>query len=390
MSVYQVLERWGIKNYRVIDKKAIEEITLGASILATGGGGDPEIGLLWTLGTLARGKDVVLIHPEDIPDEVVGASVGCLGAPIVLTEKPPSQNVLEKAFKQLSSYLNKDLEVVIPFECGGVNSTVAYAIAGELGIPVVDVDGMNRAFPELHQTSWVANGSHASPAVSVDDRGNMTIIDTKEDNIRAETIARSAAMAYGGISWKASYPLTGKEIKEKSILYSQSIAWEIGKAVKKARESHRDPIEEVMKKLKETREVDSFRVFNGKIVDIDRDFGGEATKGFSSGRIRMEGIGKYKNQIAEIDFQNEWLRLKVDGETLCLPPDLIAILDNETGEPIRTDIMKYGYRGSILLIPAQERMRTKRGLEIFGPSYFGYEEEYVPVEKIVSKKGCQK
>src|SRR5699024_6058384 len=192
--------------------------------------------------------------------------------------------ILEKAFNELSRYLNKNLEVVIPFECGGVNSTVAYAIAGELGIPVVDVDGMNRAFPELHQTSWVANGSHASPAVSVDDRGNVTIIDTDKDNIRAETIARSAAMAYGGISWKASYPLTGKEVKDKSILYSQSIAWDIGKAVMKARESHRDPIDDIIQELKETRDVDSFRVFNGKIIDINRDFGGEATKGFSSGK----------------------------------------------------------------------------------------------------------
>lgn len=386
MSVYKTLEKWGVTDYQVIDERAIEEITLGASILATGGGGDPEIGLLWTLDTIKKGKEIVMIKPEDIPDDVMGASVGCLGAPIVLTEKPPSQNILEKAFKQLSRYLGEKLELVIPFECGGVNSTVAYAIAGELGIPVVDVDGMNRAFPELHQTSWVANGSHASPAVSVDDRGNITIIDTDEDNLRAETIARSAAMAYGGISWKASYPLTGKEIKEKSILYSQTIAWDIGRAVMDARNNHEDPIEKIIQELKRTQNVDSYRVFNGKIVDINRDFGGEATRGFSSGKIKLEGIGDYKDQIAEIDFQNEWLRLKVNGKTLCLPPDLITILDNETGEPIRTDIMKYGYRGSILLIPAQDRMRTKRGLEIFGPSYFGYEETYEPVETIMKRE----
>mgnify|MGYP001481506138 FL=1 len=387
MSVYKTLEKWGVTDYQVIDERAIEEITLGASILATGGGGDPEIGLLWTLDTIKKGKEIVMIKPEDIPDDVMGASVGCLGAPIVLTEKPPSQNILVKAFKQLSRYLGKKLELVIPFECGGVNSTVAYAIAGELGIPVVDVDGMNRAFPELHQTSWVANGSHASPAVSVDDRGNITIIDTEEDNLRAETIARSAAMAYGGISWKASYPLTGKEIKEKSILYSQTIAWDIGRAVMDARNNHEDPIEKIIQELKRTQNVDSYRVFNGKIVDINRDFGSEATRGFSSGKIKLEGIGDYKDQIAEIDFQNEWLRLKVNGKTLCLPPDLITILDNETGEPLRTDIMKYGYRGSILLIPAQDRMRTKRGLEIFGPSYFGYEETYEPVESIMKREG---
>lgn len=386
MGVYDILEEWNIKNYRVIDKKAIEEITLGASILATGGGGDPEIGLLWTLKVLEEGKEIVLINPEDLPDDVMGASVGCLGAPIVLTEKPPSGDVLKVAFEKLAKYVGKEFKVAIPFECGGVNSTVAYAIAGELGIPVVDVDGMNRAFPELQQTSWVANGSHASPAVSVDDRGNVTIIDTKDDNIRAESIARRTAMAYGGISWKASYPLTGKEIKEKSILNSQSVAWEIGKAVMEARKTHENPIEKIRENLKITRDVESYRIFNGKIVDIERDFGGEATKGFSSGKIIMEGISDYKGQVAEVDFQNEWLRVKVNGKTECLPPDLITILDNETGEPIRTDIMKYGYRGSILLIPAHERMRTQKGLEIFGPKYFGFEENYSPLEDIMNRK----
>ena len=67
----------GVKNYKVIDKQAIEEITLGASILATGGGGDPEIGLLWTFNVLNEGKDIVMVDPMDVPDDILGASVGC-------------------------------------------------------------------------------------------------------------------------------------------------------------------------------------------------------------------------------------------------------------------------------------------------------------------------
>lgn len=386
MSVYDILNEWGITNYRKIDEQAIREITLGASILATGGGGDPEIGLLWTLKVLHEGKDIVMIDPSDVPDHVLGAGVGCLGAPVVLTEKPPSENVLLNAFTKLEKYMNCKFQVTIPFEAGGVNSTVAYAIAGELGIPVVDVDGMNRAFPELQQTSWAAAGSNASPVASADDRGNVTIIDTNNDNLMAEAVARRAAMAYGGISWIATYPLTGKEIKEKSILNSQSIAWEIGKTVFKARANHEDPIDNIITNLKKTRNVESYRVFNGKIVDIQREFGGEASKGFSLGKVVMEGIGSYKGQRAVIDFQNEWLRVKIDGITRCLPPDLITILDNETGEPIRTDIMKYGYRGSILLIPAHERMRTENGLKLFGPSHFGYDEQFTPVEELVNKE----
>ena len=190
-------------------------------------------------------------------------------------------------------------------------------------------------------------------------------------------------MAYGGISWVATYPLTGEEMKRTSILNSQSIAWAVGRAVMRARIEHLDPIEELLKSLRKERSVEGFRVFSGKIIDIHRDFGSETNKGFTLGTVTLEGIGADKGRTASLDFQNEWLNLRVDGEILCLPPDLIAILDTETGEPIRTDIMKYGYRGTIVLIPAHERMRTPAGIATFGPRSFGYDRDYVPVEQLM-------
>jgi len=382
MGVYDILKEWGVENYRVIDEQAIKEITLGASILATGGGGDPEIGLLWAKRVLAEGKDIVMVDPMNVPDDILAASPACLGSALVLTEKPPSREVLNTAIDALQNYMKKKFEATIPLECGGVNSILAYAAAAEYGVPVIDVDGMNRAFPELQMTSWATLGIHASPTVSADNRKSVTIIDTKDNDLVAETISRGVAMAYGGISWIATYAMSGKELKETSILNSQSIAWDVGKAVFRARKEHEDPIEELLKTLKETRNVQGYKVFEGKIVDIRRDFGSESSKGFTLGKVIIEGINRYKGSIAELDFQNEWLIVKVDGIIKCLPPDLIAILDKETGEPIRTDIMKYGYRGSIIVMPAHERMRTPKGIEMFGPRYFGYDADYVPVEEL--------
>lgn len=382
MGAREILKEWGVTDYQVIDKQAISEITLGASILATGGGGDPEIGLLWTHKVLDEGKEIIMVEPMDIPDDILVASPACLGAALVLTEKPPSSDVLNLAIAKLEQYMGQRLQATIPIECGGVNSPVAYAAAGELGVPVIDVDGMNRAFPELEMTSWVTHGVHASPTVSVDDRHNVTVIDAKDNDFLAETLARRVAMAYGGISWIATYPMTGKEVKTTSILNSQSIAWAVGRAVYRAREEHRDPIEELLKSLRKERGVEGLRVFKGKIVDIAREFGGEATKGFTLGQVTMEGIDNYKGGTAELDFQNEWLNLRIDGEVRCMPPDLIAVLDPATGEPIRTDVMKYGYRGTVVLIPAHERMRTPKGIETFGPRHFGYKLDYIPVEKL--------
>ncbi|MCK4926690.1 hypothetical protein KAS10_04930 [Candidatus Aerophobetes bacterium] len=40
--IYEILKEWAVQEYEVIDKKALQEITLGAFILATGDGGDPD------------------------------------------------------------------------------------------------------------------------------------------------------------------------------------------------------------------------------------------------------------------------------------------------------------------------------------------------------------
>lgn len=388
MGVYDVLDTWGVAEaeYQVIDDRAIEEITLGASILATGGGGDPEIGLKWAKGVLERGHDIVMIDPMVVPNDARVASPGTLGAPTVLTEKPPNEHNLRRAFSGLEEYLGEEIEASIPVECGGVNSPIAYAAAGELDLPVVDVDGMNRAFPELQMTTWAVHDVPATPLVSVDDHGHRCIVDLGDRNQTAEHIVRNIAMQYGGISWIASYPMTGVELKETSVLYSQSLAWEVGAAVFAARREHRDPVAEVLLTIREDRDIPGFEVFTGKVVDIDRDFGSETTSGFSTGRVTLEGIGDDDGSRATLDFQNEWLIAHVDDEVQCLPPDLIALLDPETGEPLRTDTIRYGYRCTMIALPAHERMRVPKGIETFGPKYFGYDEEYRPIEEIMEDR----
>lgn len=376
MGVREILREWGVTDFQVIDKKALSEITLGASILATGGGGDPEIGLLWAYNVVDQGKEILLIDPEAMPDEALVAIAGCLGAALVLTEKPPNGQELFWCYDALRRYMGKSIEAVVPPEAGGVNTPVPMAVAGAVGVPVIDADGMGRAFPELQMTSFYIHGVSPSPTAAADEKGHVTICDAS-DALLTERIIRNAAMAYGGISWIAGYPMTGRQLKDTAILRSISMAWDLGKRVFNARRKHLDPIAEAINL------TGGYRAFQGKIVDIDREFGAEKTKGFSLGRITVEGTDDFKGRTAAVDFQNEWLNLEIDGEVRCMPPDLICILDPATGEPIRTDIVRYGYRGTVLLIPAHERMRTERGIATFGPRYFGYDREYVPVERLM-------
>jgi uncharacterized protein len=64
-------------------------------------------------------------------------------------------------------------------------------------------------------------------------------------------------------------------------------------------------------------------------------------------------------------------------------PDLITIVDTETGEAISTELLRFGQRVSILAWPCDPLWRTPRGLELAGPAAFGYGDlEYTPFEAL--------
>jgi DUF917 family protein len=69
---------------------------------------------------------------------------------------------------------------------------------------------------------------------------------------------------------------------------------------------------------------------------------------------------------------------------LTIVPDLIAILDAATAEPITTEALKYGQRVAVLGISAAPIMRTPEALAVFGPQAFGLADPFVPLEQIKS------
>ena len=100
---------------------------------------------------------------EDVPDDALVVPAAMMGAPTVLVEKIPNGNEFVKAFEELGSFLGKKVYATFPIEAGGVNSMIPIAVAANLGLPIVDCDGMGRAFPELQMVTFHLYGQTASP-----------------------------------------------------------------------------------------------------------------------------------------------------------------------------------------------------------------------------------
>ena len=77
--------------------------------------------------------------------------------------------------------------------------------------------------------------------------------------------------------------------------------------------------------------------------------------------------------------------MRIDGEFRVTVPDLIAVLDIDTGSPITTEGLRYGMRVAVITFPCAPKWRTPKGLELVGPRYFGYDVDYVPIEERFGK-----
>ncbi|MBG9655784.1 DUF917 domain-containing protein [Cytobacillus firmus] len=359
---------------RKLGKQEIEDIAVGAALLGTGGGGDPYIGKLMALQAIEEYGEITLLDPDEVPDDALIVPSAMMGAPTVMLEKAPSGEEAAAAFKNLESYLGQEIYATMPIEAGGLNSMLPLALAAKLGLPVVDVDGMGRAFPELQMVTFYLDGISATPMVIADEKGNTTLLSTI-NNVWTERIARAATIEMGGSSMIAIYPMTGKDIKKSGISNILKLEEEIGRAIRLAKEYNADPISEVLKKAK------GFELFRGKVSDINR----KTETGFARGVATFEGINEYKGETLEVRFQNEHLLAQTDQRLLCVTPDLIAVLDAETGLPITTEGIRYGARCVIIGMPCHPKWRTGKGIETVGPKYFGYDVEYVPVEELAKK-----
>src|SRR5690606_24586321 len=110
----------------------------GAAILGTGGGGDPHVGRLLAEQALRRRGPVELVDVEEVPEDACALTVGMMGAPTVMVEKLPSVEQIGEAVLTLGRYLGREVTHVLCAEAGGVNSTLPFVAAAELGLPLVD------------------------------------------------------------------------------------------------------------------------------------------------------------------------------------------------------------------------------------------------------------
>lgn len=361
---------------RYLTLEDVRDMALGTAFLGSGGGGAPVSALLQLEAALASGRQIKLIDLAAVPDDALIAPCGWMGAPTVSEEKLPNGHEAIRGLEKLEEIKGQRVFAVFPIEIGGSNGLSPLLIAAECGIPVVDCDGMGRAFPESQMVVFNVYGCSANPVIVTDEKGNVIVLEAVT-NAEEERITRVLSIAMGGSCHVIDYSGSGYQMKQHAVRGTISLAIAVGRAVRLARSAGRDPFAALISCLRSSSYYSHGGVlFDGKIVDLDRNTEG----GFAVGRAVLEGFGSTERMVVE--FQNENLVARRNGTTVATVPDILTFFDRETAEPITTERLRYGQRLKLVGLSVPPLLRTAQALAVFGPQAFGIAEQYQPIEEI--------
>ncbi|XP_053402761.1 uncharacterized protein LOC123549024 [Mercenaria mercenaria] len=199
---------------------------IGAGILGCGGGGNPHLGHILAVSTLRKGKTIRVITPSRFfqnahPQNDLVSLVAFMGAPVIMYEKLIAGNETVGALECLQDLYsvggykdgkltNKDgvdikmkdgvtyiddykansgvksesntnmgdkkIVALMSAEIGGMNCIEPLIVGAALDLPVLDCDGMGRAFPELQMFTPFIYGNNPYPATLADDKGRRAAV----------------------------------------------------------------------------------------------------------------------------------------------------------------------------------------------------------------------
>jgi DUF917 family protein len=344
----------------------LDDLATGTWILGCGGGGDPYFGWLCARKLYREGRRVRLVDPSALDDDALVACVNQMGAPLPGEERLTDPRVMGKAVRLMEDYLGRRFTAVMPWEIGGGNGFQPLLVAAMFDLPVVDADAMGRAFPEASMTSFAVANLTPYPLAMADIRDNAIVYTRAADWFWFERMRRQTCTALGALAATCNPPRTGREVKGGSHLHTVTKALAIGRAIREARQAHRDPIAALLA-------LEGGRLlFRGKVTDIER----RTTGGFLRGTVRIAGLDEWRAGTFAIDFQNEFSVGWLDGQVRVTTPELICVIDSLSGDATGTETLRYGQRVTVIALPAPPMLLTPRGIELTGPRAFGYDIEF--------------
>jgi hypothetical protein len=279
------------------------------------------------------------------------------------------------AVRELAAYTGVQIGALAAVELGASNTPAPLVTAARLGIPLVDGDYSGRAVPQDMQTTYFLKGVKTYPAAITDWWGDVFIMKEAATTEMGERLGKMLAIGSYGSVFVASMLLSAKDTRELVVPGTLTLSYELGVAVRQARQDGQDPIQAAVQKL------DGWVLFSGEVTGKDW----EDKEGVMVGTTHLRGAGAYSGRSMDVWFLNENHVAWLDGQPYVFSPDLIILADPATGEGYTNTELKTGHPVTVLGARVYPAFRSPKGIQFFGPRYWGFDFDYVPIEEAVEK-----
>ncbi|MEU4513136.1 DUF917 domain-containing protein [Nonomuraea wenchangensis] len=341
-----------------ITRDDIDDLAAGATLLGSGGGGDTAMVAAVLRHALAKNGPVRLIDAADLPAEALVVPVAATGSITVMIERPPAGDEFAEAVESLGRQMGLPVAAVHGFESGGANALFAVAAAVWTGLPLVDADGMGRAYPRIDQVTFNAAGVSAAPTALTGPAGNHLIIANARDNADAERLLRSALPTLGGWAATAIYPMRAADAARCGITGSISGALTLGRRLREAQSNPRVRVGMLA-------DHGADLLFTGAIIEV---IGHPRPR--TGGALTIEHDTD-QHRTLRVEFADEYLLAIDNGEVSGQVPEIIALLDSRSWQPVAAEHVTPGRHVDVVRFPAPAAWSHPTARRLVAPDAFG-------------------
>lgn len=302
----------------------------GFALLGSGGGGSPEVARL------------VLDRTADWPIEVHGVdeldpdspcvAVAYVGSTLLLEERLPDEAPFAPAIAAVERWLGVHGSVVCSVEGAGLNGLAPLQLAGER--PIVDADGMGRAFPDLDQISLVVDDLPDLVAAVPTGAGGVALVHASRPE-DLERVLRTATLCNGGWAGLAVGGFRVGDLLEHAVPRGLQRALALGRSHLQAHQRSPAALASAL---------------GGTLLGVGRIVAGgpeHAAEDVLVHELRTEA-----GDVLRLVARSEFIAVVRNGVVVASSPTIIVVLDSVSRSPLEVDELAPGKDVVVLELPA--------------------------------------
>jgi DUF917 family protein len=330
-----------------LERDDLPALSVGASLLGGGGGGAPRLMGLSAVESVSWPLDVHEARELDPSTPCVAVGIG--GSTTVFGERLPGTGLFADAIETIDRWTGRRAAAVCLTEVGGMNALSPLHVARDLAL--LDVDLMGRALPDLDQFSLLVDDLPGiAIAISPWSRGSFLMADGRPADV--EHVLRAAFQAAGGWAGIVIGGFTAGDLAEHAMHGALSRARALGRAWGSS-----DTIGARI------ASIGARTLALGRVSHVGPDP--------ADVRVRVIDVASDDGAAVRLVARSEVVACVVDGVVTARSPDIIDVVDPQSGAVLQVEEIATGRSVAVLALDAPEWWSRPGRLERVLPSRYG-------------------